>query len=321
VRLRAASGNYLLSIMQVTLIGEKKITVSENQSILNASLEAGIPHFHACGGKAKCSTCRILVLEGLENISPINKKEALLRTKIPFPDTVRLACQSFVTKGNITIERIIKDELDFTLFLHNNTFEKKNQQLGVEKELVLFFLDIKNFTPFVESYLPFDVIHVVRRLFFIFNNVIGKLNGKIIETAGDGLYAVFGLDTNTREAADRAIEASRLIVQELNTLNEEYLKKYFFTFFEVGIGIHLGKVIIGKVRIADKYTESIMGIPVNIAARLQGMTRELNNNIIISEEVAKRSNASFTTPLTNVKLKGIDNEIPVYLIGKPFTGT
>ena len=307
--------------MQITLIGEKKIKISEEQSILVASLEAGIPHFHACGGNAKCSTCRILILEGLENLSPINKKEALLRKKIPFPRTVRLACQSFVTGGDVTIERIIKDELDFTLFLNNNTFEGKNQQLGVEKELVLFFLDIKNFTPFVESYLPFDVIHVVRRLFFIFNNVIEKLKGKIVETAGDGLYAVFGLETSAREAADMAIEASKLIVQELDTLNEEYLQKYFFTFFEVGIGIHLGKVIIGKVKIGDKYTESIMGIPVNIAARLQAMTRELNNNIIISKEVARRSHARFIKPSINAKLKGIDNDIPIYLIGKPFRNT
>jgi adenylate cyclase len=307
--------------MQITLIGEKKIDISEDQSILSASLAAGIPHFHACGGKGKCSTCRILILEGLENLSPVNKKEAFLRKKIAFPKTVRLACQSYVTKGNVTIERIIKDELDFTLFLHNNSIEEKNQQLGVEKELVLFFLDIKNFTPFVESYLPFDVIHVVRRLFFIFNKVIGKLKGKIIETAGDGLYAVFGLETNIREAADMAIQASKLIVEELDTLNEEYLKKYFFTFFEVGIGIHFGKVIIGKVRIADKYTESIMGIPVNIAARLQSLTRELNNNIIISEELANRSGSHFATPLTHAKLKGIDNDMPIYLIGRPFAGS
>ncbi len=226
--------------MKITLTGEKKIDVTEGQSILTASLEAGIPHFHACGGKAKCSTCRILILEGIENLSPINKKEAFLRKKLPFPNTVRLACQSFVAGGNVTIERIIKDELDFTLFLHNNTLEEKNQQLGVEKELVLFFLDIKNFTPFVESYLPFDVIHVVRRLFFIFDNVIQKLKGKIVETAGDGLYAVFGLETSTRDAANMAIEAGKLIVQELDMLNAEYLKKYFFIFFEVGIGIHLG---------------------------------------------------------------------------------
>lgn len=306
--------------MKITFIGEKTVAVREDQSILSASLDAGIPHFHACGGKAKCSTCRILVLEGAENLSPENKKEAFLRKKLPFPATVRLACQSYVMKGDVTIERIIKDELDFSLFLNNNTFEAKSQQLGVEKELVLFFLDIKNFTPFVESYLPFDVIHVVRRLFFIFNNVIHKLKGKIVETAGDGLYAVFGLESSSREAADEAIEAANQIVTELNTLNADYLKKYFFIFFEVGIGIHFGKVIMGKVKIGDKYTENIMGIPVNIAARLQGMTRELNNNIIISEDVARRASSQFNSPLINVKLKGIDSDVGVYLIGEEFRG-
>lgn len=304
--------------MQITFVGEKKVQISKGQSILSASLEAGIPHFHACGGKGKCSTCRILILEGSENISPISKMEAFLRSKIPFPENVRLACQCFIEKGDVTIERIIKDEMDFSLFLNNDKLEKQNQHLGVEKELVLFFLDIKNFSPFVETYLPFDVIHVVRRLFFIFHNVIHKLKGKIIETAGDGLYAVFGLENNIKDAADLAIEASKSIVAELNILNEEYLKKYFLISFEVGIGIHLGKVIIGKVRIAEKHTESIMGLSVNIASRLQAITRELNNNIIISEELAKHSSFHPDGPAAYLKLKGIDREVAVYLIGKPF---
>lgn len=304
--------------MQITFVGEKTIKISEGQSILNASLDAGIPHFHACGGKGKCSTCRILILEGLENLSAINKKEAFLRSKIPFPLKVRLACQSFIEKGEVKIERILKDELDFSLFLENDELEIKNQQLGVEKELVLFFLDIKNFTPFVETYLPFDVIHVIRRLFFIFHNVIHKLKGKIVETAGDGLYAVFGLESTIKEAADLGIEAGNLIVSELNELNDNYLKKYFFISFEVGIGIHLGKVIVGKIRIADKNTESIMGLAVNIASRLQASTRELNNNILISEELAKHSSMSFTSPPRNIHLKGINQQVTVYLIGKPF---
>jgi class 3 adenylate cyclase len=64
-----------------------------------------------------------------------------------------------------------------------------------------------------------------------------------------------------------------------------------------------------------------MGIPVNIAARLQSLTRELNNNIIISEELANRSGSHFATPLTHAKLKGIDNDMPIYLIGRPFAGS
>lgn len=304
--------------MNINFVGEKSVDIKPGQSILSASLEAGIPHFHACGGKGKCSTCRVLVLEGIENISPLNKKEALLRRKLPFPGRVRLACQTYVQQGDIKVERIIKDELDFSLFLSDSNLEIKDQQLGIEKDLVLFFLDLKNFTPFVETYLPFDVIHVIRRLFFLFHNVIHELNGKIIETAGDGFYAVFGLSSSVREAADQAIEASKRINEELQDLNESYLRTYFLTEFEVGIGIHLGKVIVGKIKIADKNVESIMGIAVNIAARLQGKTREVNNNIIISSELAQHSSLIIHTHEQFLKLKGIQGLIPVHLIGSPF---
>ena len=277
----------------------------------------GYLNYHACGGNGKCSTCRVLIKEGIENLTPYTEKEKLLRERLRIPENVRLACQTFVIGSPVLLHRIIRDETDIKLYIKEDP-KSVLQNIGEERDLVLFFLDIRNFTLFMEAYLAFDVIHVIRRLFTMFRKSIEENHGRIIETAGDGFYAVFGLETNVREAADRALEASKLIVQELNTLNEEYLQKYFFTFFEVGIGIHSGKVIMGKVRIADKYTESIMGMPVNIAARLQAMTRELNNNIIISEELAKCSTASITTPLTHAKLKGIDNDIPIYLIGNPF---
>lgn len=125
--------------MKIEFVGEKIIEINEGQSILEASLNAGIPHFHACGGNAKCSTCRILILDGLDNLSPINRKEALLRSRISVPQKVRLACQAKVEGVPVKIERIIKDEIDFSLFLDSNNPKAGNQQLGEEKELALFF--------------------------------------------------------------------------------------------------------------------------------------------------------------------------------------
>lgn len=304
--------------MKIEFVGEKIIDIEKGQSVLDASLKAGIPHFHACGGNAKCSTCRILVLEGLENLAPENKKEALLRKNLFFPAKIRLACQTTVESGPVKIERIIKDETDFSLFLDKNSPKTGNQQLGEERELALFFLDIRNFTPFIETYLPFDVIHIMRRLFFIFHNVIQKLNGEIIETAGDELYAVFGLRTTTREAADNALQASRQIAKELDAFNETYLKKYFFIAFEVGIGIHLGKVIVGNIRIGHKNNMSVMGLAVNVASRLQASTRELNNSIVVSESLLRHSSSETYGETREVRLKGIHDKVVVYLLGEPF---
>ena len=304
--------------MKIEFVGEKIIEINEGQSILEASLNAGIPHFHACGGNAKCSNCRILILDGLDNLSPINRKEALLRSRISVPQKVRLACQAKVEGVPVKIERIIKDEIDFSLFLDSNNPKAGNQQLGEEKELALFFLDIKNFTPFVESYLPFDVIHIIRRLFFIFHKIIQKQKGQIIETAGDGFYAVFGLKTNIRKAADQGLKASQLIIKKLEAFNKIYLKEYFFIEFEVGIGIHLGKVIVGNIKIGKKNNPSVMGLAVNIASRLQSSTRVLNNNIIVSDALLKHSSYKGASQSKEINLKGIHRSFVAHLVGKPF---
>jgi len=147
--------------MQIEFVGEKIIEIANDQTILEASLCAGIPHFHACGGKGKCTTCRIIVLAGEENLSMANKKESKLRDSINFPKSMRLACQTSIVREPVKVERIIKDEAEISLYVKLNNRSLKPialKPLGEEKYLVLFFLDIRDFTPFVESYLPFDVI-------------------------------------------------------------------------------------------------------------------------------------------------------------------
>src|SRR4030095_5434425 len=96
---------------------EKVIEVTENQSILDASLSAGIPHFHACGGNAKCSTCRVLVIEGDDRLTLPNQKKSFLQSQMHFPPNVRLACQTHVTRGPVKLRRIIQDETDIGLYV------------------------------------------------------------------------------------------------------------------------------------------------------------------------------------------------------------
>src|SRR5215216_6794853 len=105
----------------IEFIGDRSLKIEEGQSILNASLAAGIPHYHACGGNAKCSTCRVLVKQGEEFLTPVNEKEAQLRKTIPFPSNVRLACQSFVTGSPILLHRMIRDEVDLEIYIEEDT--------------------------------------------------------------------------------------------------------------------------------------------------------------------------------------------------------
>jgi len=302
---------------EMDFLGEKSVLVQQDQTILHASLQAGIPHFHACGGNAKCSTCRILVHEGMQHLSEINEKESALRKKISLPQNVRLACQTFVTGKPVRIKRIIRDQVDVYMYVHKADREGTHK-IGEEKELALFFLDIRHFTPFMETLLPFDVIHVTRRLFLIFQKAINANNGKIIETAGDGLYAVFGLETAVEDGATDAYNAGITILKELHCFNNEYLKPHFLHSLYVGIGVHAGRVITGSIEVNKVDQMTVMGLPVNIASRLQAATRELNNNFIASAYAYSLIKNKPQAESVCILLKGISEEQIVYLLGSAF---
>ncbi|HEY1112894.1 MAG TPA: adenylate/guanylate cyclase domain-containing protein [Chitinophagaceae bacterium] len=305
----------------IEFIGDRSLRIEERQTILAASLAAGVPHYHACGGKAECSTCRVLVESGSEHLTPFNHRESALRARIPLPSNVRLACQTYVTGGPVHLHRIIRDENDIRMYVEDEVLGANEVQLGAEQELALFFLDIRDFTPFMEAYLPFDVIHIMRRLFTLFRKSIEEQGGCIVETAGDGLYAVFGLKEGMGipASAQAAVAAGSCILQRLEEFNEAYLERHFNHRFEVGIGIHAGKVIVGNIGIGVNNNLTVMGLPVVIAARLQGATRKLDNSMVVSDEVYRLLELPDEVPGTEMPLKGMVQGVKVHLLGKKFT--
>ncbi len=304
----------------VEFVDDCEVLVGEEQSLLEASLGAGISHFHVCGGNAQCSTCRVLVLEGEEYLTPPNEKEKLLKSRMNFPPNIRLACQTYVRGGPIKLKRIIRDESDIQLYVGERA-GSRTQKLGREMEMVVFFLDIRNFTSFVETHLAFDVIHIIRKLFAVFHNIIVSHGGRIIETAGDGIYAAFGFGSKNDKAkytAQSAVEAAYKILTDLNNLNDTYFLIHFRQKMRVGIGIHMGKVIWGSIGLGKANHTVVMGYPVNIASRLQTATKELDNDLLISEEMY---NILIDPPIAvskSITLKGVSSPITVYLLGSSY---
>jgi adenylate cyclase len=294
------------------------VYISEGQTILAASLAAGIPLFHVCGGKAKCSTRRVLIIEGEDYLTAPNAREKLLKDQMNFPPNVRLACQSSLTGGPVRLKRIIQDETDIGLYV-GSAAGTSTQQLGKEKELVLFFLDIRNFTPFVETHLAFDVIHIIRKLFSVCQSIIKTNGGRILETAGDGIYAIFGNEQERIRSVQSAVQSGLSILADLEVMNSTYFITYFEANIQVGIGIHIGKVVSGSVTIENENRLIVMGYPVNIASRLQAATRELNNNFIVSEDIYNLlPDRTVSSTPTQLEVKGVSTPLTVHLIGKPY---
>ena len=302
---------------QVEFVGEKVIAISKKETILEASLSAGIPHCHVCGGNARCSTCRVLILEGVDRLSPPNHKESLLKNQMHFPPNVRLACQTHVIGGNVKLIRIIHDETDIGLYVGSAAGDS-TQQLGGEKVMALLFFDIRNFTHIVETHPAFDVIHIIRKLFSSFHSCIEYNKGIIVETTGDGLYAVFNYEKGKDRNAQSAVRAAHAMLGDLDTLNETYFIPHFEERIEGGIGVHTGKVVSGTVRVGSENHWVVMGYAVNIASRLQTATKELNNDFIVSSEIYDLLNDAPVVKPQSIVLKGVANPLMVYSIGKPY---
>ncbi len=303
----------------VQFSGEGAVPVPGGNSLLDAALAAGIPLMHLCGGNARCSTCRVLVLDGADDLTPPNDREKRLKDKMLFPPDVRLACQTRATGDGARVVRILRDESDIDLYIGSRAGDA-TQQIGQEKELVLFFLDIRNFTYFVETHLAFDVIHIVRKLFTAFHAVIHAHGGRVIETAGDGMYAVFGLRGGLAQGAEAAVATGYGILAELGRLNAAYFKEYFCQSVAVGIGVHAGKAIKGNIRLGRDNHMVVMGHAVNVAARLQNATKELDNSFIISDAVYRLLPAPPARyRQTSVALRGVSVPLAVYLLGESYS--
>lgn len=189
-----------------------------------------------------------------------------------------------------------------------------------EQELAILFLDIQNFTVLMESQPDQTVIQVVRRLFTAFNQIVKKFEGRVVEIAGDSLYAVFGLQTGLRESVNNAYQAAKGMFQIVKLFNEAYAEPYCGGPLEIGVGLHAGKVFVGEFGLDHAPQLSVMGLPVNIASRLQAKTKELNNDFLLSEDAYQllADDKSLVRHQT-VKLQGISNEQQVRLAGKPYS--
>jgi adenylate cyclase len=189
-----------------------------------------------------------------------------------------------------------------------------------EQELAILFLDIRNFTGLMESQPGQTVIQVVRRLFTAFNQIIKNFQGKVVEIAGDNLYAVFGLQTNLQEAVNNAYQAAKVMFQTVSLFNDAYAVPYYGGPLEIGVGLHAGTVFVGEFGLDERVQLSVMGLPVNIAARLQAKTKELNNDMLISEDAYRllESDGSAFDQQT-VNLQGVSHGQQIRLAGKPYS--
>lgn len=257
--------------IDINFIGDKKISTYSNISILEASLDSGIPHTHICGGRARCSTCRVIITEGLDNCQPRNELEQKLAKFKGFSPEIRLACQT-TADSDISLRRLVLDENDISEAINQGRSNQNN--VGREIDATIMFSDIRSFTSFSEYALPYDVIHVLNRYFEQIGNVIDNFGGYIDKYMGDGIMVVFGLDHEIKE--NHAVLAASAAVGMENALQEfnEYLLNHFNHEFKIGIGLHSGTIIIGNLGFNKKRNTPQLAILLILLPVLNHLIKE-----------------------------------------------
>ncbi len=257
-----------------------QVKTTTDKTILMTSLEAGIPHTHVCGGNARCSTCRIAVLDGLEHCLPRNANERALAERLSFPPMVRLACQTRIT-GDVTVRRLVLDDQDIQITSQISPGAVPGS-IGEEKHLGILFADIRGFTSFAEALPPYDVIHALNRFFQGMDTAIRYFGGNIDNYMGDGLLALFD-GANPHEVALRSVKAGLGMLKEWEELSP-YFEATYSKSLDMGIGLHYGQVVLGNLGSFRHKRVTVIGDAVNFASRIESANKEAGTRFLVSDD-------------------------------------
>lgn len=268
---------------------DKQVRIPKGLSVLEASLRFGVPHASVCGGRARCSTCRVRVVSDHTSLPRPSRREAFVLGRVGAGDpSIRLACQ-LRPQTDVAVIPILPAHIGAD-FVRN----RRRVNIGEERYVVSMFVDMRGSTRLSEERLPFDIVFLINRFVDAACQAVTEAGGQPNQFVGDGVLALFGLDVDRATACRQALQAASLVASKVAYLNHQFATEVREP-IQYGIGIHAGEVIVGDIGFRDRTIFTALGEAVNVAARLQDMTKTLECRVVLSEEVG--STAGITLDL------------------------
>jgi len=250
-------------------------------TILDASRLAGIPHASVCGGRGRCSTCRVRIAKGLDALPAPTEVERRVLARVGAAPDVRLACQTRPAH-DVVVEPLLAPSVTPA-----DAFGADLRQ-GREQELAVLFADLRGFTRMAEHKLPYDVVFVLNRYFEAVGTAITRAGGVTNQFTGDGVMALFGIESGPATGSRQALTAARAMVEGVEALSAE-LAGDLPTPLRIGIGIHTGPAVVGRMGWGESVYLTAVGDTVHVAARLEQATKDYAAELVVSDDVARRA--------------------------------
>ena len=286
---------------------DRQVRVPKGLSVLEASLRFKVPHASVCGGRARCSTCRVRVVSDRRALPPPSGRETFVLARIGAgaDPAIRLACQ-LRPRADVAVIPMLPPNIGA-----NFVRSRHRAHIGEERYIVCMFIDMRGSTKLAEARLPFDIVFLINRFLGAASQAVIDAGGQPNQYVGDGMLALFGLTVDPPTACRQALSAAANVAANVEYMNHQFAAELREP-IQFGIGIHGGEAIIGDIGFRDHTVFTAIGDTVNVAARLQDMTKTLNCTIVVSEEVCKTSGiAPDALTRIEVSIRGRDEPMTV----------
>lgn len=289
------------ALIRVRYNDGQTISAPRGFSILEVSRWGRRQHASVCGGRARCTTCRVRILEGLEDLPSPGPAEQSALQRIGAPERVRLACQ-------------VRPHHDVCVAPLMTPAAQRARGLGFdlrqgrERLVTAVHVDLRDSTRLAADRLPYDVLYIVDRYIQAVTGAIQSRGGHVTSVAGDGVMAVFGIDGDARAGARNALAACAALWRAVDQASAD-LSGDSGLALRFGIGAHSGLSVVGLIGLPGQASLQFLGDTGNVAARLEALTKEMNCTMIVSDatlEAAELSRPDWRA--ANVDIRGRDSE-------------
>jgi len=278
-------------------------------SVPEASRAAGVPHASVCGGRGRCSTCRVRLGDGAEHLPPPAPDEARVLARIGAGDDVRLACQ-LRPSHDLAVVPLLPAGAGL-----QDVRVQVNPGLGVERDIAVLFADLRAFTRMSEGRLPYDVVFLLNQYFKAMGQAVEAQGGRVDKFVGDGIMALFGVEQEPEVACRQALAAAKAMALALERLDAE-LADDLGEPLRMGIGLHVGPAILGQMGFGRAASLTAIGDTVNVAARLEALTKEFDVQMVVSTRLAEHAGLDLAAfEERRIEIRGRRRPLRVQLIG------
>jgi adenylate cyclase len=203
--------------------------------------------------------------------------------RIGAPPNVRLACQ-LRPRSDLLVTPLLPPSVR----AHAAHANPGSRSGGHEREIAVLFADLRGFTTIAEKKLPYDVVFILNRYFEAVGSAVALAGGIANQYTGDGVMALFGVEDTPDVACRKALVAAGAMVNRVTELGRA-LSGELESPFRIGIGIHTGSVVVGEMGFGETRYLTAVGDTVNTASRLEGLTKDHDCELVVSELVLARA--------------------------------